>query len=962
MELNASLLPHHETLIRASNITSDIAEQRGYRTVMTKRELRHLGFSDAQASTPALLLPVHSVTGEVTFYQIRPDQPRHRNGKALKYETPTGARMAVDVPPATRPMLGNPSVPLIVTEGIRKADAAVSVGLCAVDLIGVWNWRGRNEHGGKTILADFESIALNGRDVYIAYDSDVMTKPAVTQACRRLAMVMKQRGARVQYILLPAMPNGAKQGLDDFLAAGQTTDALFQLARSILPEHLDNVGDEDSPARAYRATERGMVWTKSTRDGPVETPLTNFTARILADIIEDDGVEHRLSFELEASLAGRVCRFMVPAAQFPTLSWATEHLGARAIVYPGIGTRDHARVAMQLLSEEIESRSVYAHTGWRDINGTRCYLHADGAIGPTGLIPSISVALPSGLTGYGLPEPPSAAALQVAIRASLRFLAVAPPRITYPILAAVYRAATAPNDMSMHLAGSTGEGKSELAALAQQHFGATMNARNLPGSWDSTANALEAMAFAANHALFVVDDFMPNARGSDAQRLHKDADRLLRASANGSGRQRMRADTTLRPPKPPRALILSTGEDIPRGQSLRARMLILELAPGEMNWTHLSQCQQDAADGVFAASMAGFVQWLAEQYPDAAGTSELVRANVVSLRHRAASSSVHRRTPEIVANLASGFRLFLDYATASGALAEDEAATHWTAAWDALGISARAQVLHHDAGEPAGRFVVLITSAVASGAAHVASRDGGQPEQPQSWGWRKVTIGSGEYQRDEWRPQGARIGWIDGGGLFLDPTAAYAAAQQLGRDTSDPLTITPDTLGKRLHERGYLAVTDHPNGELRIRRTFEGHRQRVWSVCVDTFYADQQSGQSGQRPRDDHQTSDEVRDGPDHWPDIQVGGEESWPDEPHGDVDTRAIDRIGRIPAPIDHTGVRRTHAGRDTSPIGPVGMQNPVTPATRRCLDCGTPCGSASRCSPCAAARVPRRAGSSTR
>jgi len=46
-----------------------------------------------------------------------------------------------------RAHLGDPTIPLLITEGIRKADAAVSAGLCAVDILGVWNWRGRNEAG-----------------------------------------------------------------------------------------------------------------------------------------------------------------------------------------------------------------------------------------------------------------------------------------------------------------------------------------------------------------------------------------------------------------------------------------------------------------------------------------------------------------------------------------------------------------------------------------------------------------------------------------------------------------------------------------------------------------------------------------------------------------------------------------------------------------------------------------------
>jgi hypothetical protein len=34
-------------------------------------------------------------------------------------------------------------------------------------LSGVWNWRGTNEAGGKVALPEWESVALNGRKVYV---------------------------------------------------------------------------------------------------------------------------------------------------------------------------------------------------------------------------------------------------------------------------------------------------------------------------------------------------------------------------------------------------------------------------------------------------------------------------------------------------------------------------------------------------------------------------------------------------------------------------------------------------------------------------------------------------------------------------------------------------------------------------------------------------------------------------
>ena len=102
--------------------------------------------------------------------------------------------MVLDVHPFAREKLGNPSVPLFITEGIKKSDALVSRGLCAVTLLGVWSWRGTNEHGGKVALYEWDYVALNnGRRVYIVFDSDVMLKPGVHEALRRVKALLESR-------------------------------------------------------------------------------------------------------------------------------------------------------------------------------------------------------------------------------------------------------------------------------------------------------------------------------------------------------------------------------------------------------------------------------------------------------------------------------------------------------------------------------------------------------------------------------------------------------------------------------------------------------------------------------------------------------------------------------------------------------------------------------------------------
>ncbi len=85
----------------------------------------------------------------------------------MKYETPSRSRMHLDVPPSARGAIGNPAATLMITEGVRKGDAGATQGMCCIALLGVWNWRGTNELGGKVALPEWELIALNDREVYL---------------------------------------------------------------------------------------------------------------------------------------------------------------------------------------------------------------------------------------------------------------------------------------------------------------------------------------------------------------------------------------------------------------------------------------------------------------------------------------------------------------------------------------------------------------------------------------------------------------------------------------------------------------------------------------------------------------------------------------------------------------------------------------------------------------------------
>src|SRR3712207_4807558 len=173
---------HLAELVEESAISPDLIAQRGYRSVGVKSELERLGFGRAQISVPALEIPWYRPDGSLGLYQIKPKEPRIKDGRPVKYEVPPKSRVVLDVHPAMREKLQDPNLPLYITEGIKKGDSLASRGCVAVTLIGVWSWRGTNEAGGKVALPDWELIPLNGRFVYIVFDSDVMLNRKVYAA------------------------------------------------------------------------------------------------------------------------------------------------------------------------------------------------------------------------------------------------------------------------------------------------------------------------------------------------------------------------------------------------------------------------------------------------------------------------------------------------------------------------------------------------------------------------------------------------------------------------------------------------------------------------------------------------------------------------------------------------------------------------------------------------------------
>ncbi len=571
-----------------------------------------------------------------------------------------------------------------------------------------------------------------------------------------------------------------------------------------------------SPKALARYVQHGpeMVHQERLQNGRVKaTAVTNFHARVAQDILLDDGEQQRREFGIVAELGGMNLAFSVPAVEFGRMGWVLSKLGPQAIIYPG--QQQHARAAIQWLSGHIHQERIYTHLGWRKHGAEWVYLHGGGAISSHGPMAGLQVKLPAPLAAYQIGSGQDSDDCTQAVRASLQFLEVAPDRVTFPLLAGTYCAALGGAAFSLFLAGTTGVFKSALAALCQQHFGASLDANRLPANFASTANALESLAFHAKDALLVVDDFAPTGLQGD-RGLQAIAERLFRAAGNHQGRSRMNNGGRPSLPQPPRGLVLATGEDVPSGQSLRARLLMIDVGPGDVDCATLTECQQAAEQGRLTVAMGSFLVWTAGQYD---GLQQRFCERVRVIRSRGHGRAIHARLPTAVAQLQASFEIFLEFAFGIGAIGEGEQEDLVQRCALALNELIARQAKYHQASDPALRFLNLLRAALSCGQAHVSDRQGKVPQEPAAWGWKRKADGRA------WLPRGASIGWLDGQNLYLEPSCSYEVAQQMAGNGR--LAVSEQALRHRLRERHLLASVDVGRQMLLVRRTLAAHPRQV---------------------------------------------------------------------------------------------------------------------------------------
>jgi hypothetical protein len=562
--------------------------------------------------------------------------------------------------------------------------------------------------------------------------------------------------------------------------------------------------------------------------------LCNFSARLTLDVEEHAPEETRRAFELTCMVGGAQQVIRIPAEEYPGMSWVSKRLGSEAVIEAGRDTKDRLRAAIQHLSLPVPKKAVFTCTGWRAVGGREAYLSSSGGLGADGPVAGVEVQLAAPLRPFSLPAPIEGSALGTALEraAELFLLSASGPAVA--LFGAVWRAPLGYSPLVVYLSGAPEAGKTYLAAIAQSFYGAGWSEKRLPASLKhATALALNELRALARDCIFVVDDFVVTGTAEDVKQAEK-VGLIARAQHGQHGRQGLTTAGRLDEGNDAVSSIpIITGETLPRGHSLRSRLLVAELHQPMPESELLRDAARAGASGVFAGLMAAFLRWLAPRLPAARAELADRTARVVD---KLSDGGKDHRALALLGEVGVGVGWFLEFAEAHGLRAELVKRVRDTA-WRTLRELVAAQRASKAEQDPARRFVFLVADVLRSKRAHLTRPDGTPPADPHVWGWTvrppiEPRRGDQEPIEQPPTPNGRCIGFIEGDLVWLYPEASLAEVQILARDNLDPLALAERDLGRRLHTGGFLAKHEMDNAQQSYlhRKRFRG--RTLSGYCV----------------------------------------------------------------------------------------------------------------------------------
>lgn len=548
---------------------------------------------------------------------------------------------------------------------------------------------------------------------------------------------------------------------------------------------------------------------KQTNGEVIYFPLGNFIPVPIEEITKDNSLTISKSFKFIGRMddGEDLPEIEIPEEKFHSMQWVINKWGLKAGMSPGQNIKEYYRDAIQIMARKIKQTYVYTYTGWKKVKDDWFYLFNNGSIGAK----SITVQLDGVLSNFVLTPPND---VESALKASYDLLNVAEMNITIPLMAMTYLSPL--NESLRHrgiepafvlyVLGTSGSKKSTLTALFLNHFGEAFHSKMLPSSFKDTSNSVEKQGFILKDILSVLDDYHPATIKQEQDKMDNLAQSVVRAYGDRTSRGRLNSDTSLKEKYPPRGNLIITGENLPNiGVSGFSRMFIVNLEKDSINIDKLTTAQNKKY--LLNKAMYIYIEWLISQMSNL--ENELAEEFYI-YRNEAQKNKKHSRTPENIAWLQIGFKMYCKFILDYGVINENEFNELCEKSWEVFTSISGEQALELEEEKPTYMFLSAINELLSSGRAYALFCNTSPSNEVSS----KMIIG---YEDDDY--------------YYFYPEIIYSTVHSFYKEQGKYFSTSKNMLNKSLAKEGIIVVDS--KGKKTCVKWFNGTQNRYLVVIKD---------------------------------------------------------------------------------------------------------------------------------
>ncbi len=413
-----------------------------------------------------------------------------------------------------------------------------------------------------------------------------------------------------------------------------------------------------------------------------QTAIANHTPLLKEQRIIDNGIE--TTEELVFSALRNYRQGVDTAITLKDVLSQTPNIkfGAACRIFLGRGAKSRYSEAMQIQCETAPVTMLYQHTGYTVADGERIFLNGGYSVTKDGLTDRYNVGLTGQLENYRFIDGSDPDRFETLLRL---LPSIAPTSLVYAGLGlsfltplnALLRECGVEPQFILYLTGKTGARKTTLAKLFLNFFGGFDNGTAPPASFRDTTNAVEKKFALTDSTLVLLDDRIPSTTPKIKAQMESMEQAVARQIGDRSGRARMNADGSLKATYRPKCNLIITAEESFSnvGESAIARSISVELKPGDVNLSALTEVQQKSKH--LNQCMSEYIRFIITNWDS---ISAEIKPLFLELRDKAQSGG-HGRLAECVAHLQIGVTFMCKWLLSANVIDTAQADSMKVVAW-----------------------------------------------------------------------------------------------------------------------------------------------------------------------------------------------------------------------------------------------------------------------------------------